>query len=112
MDQSLLTDCESEFLNIVFKKDGTLSSSSQVTSREVFEGLCDYMKKSVIDAHSAIKGGDISISPYKNGQNSPCSYCDFKEVCMFDGIGSGYRKLITKDAVAIEFMKKELEENE
>ena len=70
------------------------------------------MKKSAIDAHTSIKDGDIRISPYKNGQNSPCSYCDFKEVCMFDGLGKGYRKLISKDSAAIEFMKKELEENE
>ena len=112
MDESLLSNSESQFLNISFKKDGTLSSSSQVTSREVFDGLCDYMKKSVIDAHTSIKDGDIRISPYKNGQYSPCSYCDFKEVCMFDGIGSGYRKLISKDSAALEFMKKELEENE
>lgn len=112
MDESLITSTESEFLNISFKKDGTLSASSQVTSREIFDELCDYMKKAVIDANRSIKDGDISISPYKNGQNSPCSYCDFKEVCMFDGIGSGYRKLISKDGPAIEFMKKELEENE
>jgi len=112
MDASLITCDESEFLNISFKKDGTLSKSSQFTSREVFNELCDYMKKAVIDANKAIKDGDIRISPYKNGQNSPCSYCDFKEVCMFDGIGSGYRKLISKDSVALEFMKKELEENE
>ena len=112
MDEKLMTNSESEFLNISFKKDGTRYSTSQVTSRETFDELCDYMKKSVIDAHKAIKDGDIRISPYKNGQLSPCSYCDFKEICMFDGIGKGYRKLISKDSVAIEFMKKELEENE
>lgn len=112
MDESLVSSTESEFLNISFKKDGTLSSSSQVTSRDTFDSLCEYMKKSVIDTHNAIKSGDIRISPYKNGQFSPCSYCDYKEVCMFDGLGSNYRKLISKDNTALEFVKKELEENE
>ena len=111
MDETMAGGFESEFLNISFKKDGTLSSTSQVTTRETFDDLCQFMKKSVIDTHNAIKSGDISISPYKNGQLSPCSYCDYAEVCMFDGIGK-YRKLITKDNAALEFIKKELEENE
>lgn len=111
MDETLLSGTESEYLNISFKKDGTLSSTSQVTTRETFDDLCRFMEKSVIDAHKAIKSGDISISPYKNGQFSPCSYCDYAEVCMFDGMGK-YRKLITKDNAALEFIKKELDENE
>ena len=111
MDETILQNSESDFLNISYKKDGTLSSTSQVTTREDFDILCDFMKKSVIDTHNAIKSGDISISPYKNGQFSPCSYCDYKEVCLFDGIG-GYRKLISKDSDALEFIRKELDENE
>ena len=111
MDETLANGLESEYLNISFKKDGTLSSSSQVTTRETFDDLCRFMEKSVIDTHNSIKSGDISISPYKNGQASPCSYCDYAEVCMFDGIGK-YRKLIKKDNAALEFIKKELEENE
>lgn len=111
MDETLAVESESEYLNVAFKKDGTLSSSSQVTTRETFDDLCQFMKKSVIDTHNSIKSGDISISPYKNGQFSPCSYCDYAEVCMFDGIGK-YRKLITKDNTALEFIKKELLEDE
>lgn len=111
MDETLARGLESEFLNISFKKDGSLSSTSQVTTRETFDDLCRYMKKSVIDTHNAIKSGDISISPYKNGQFSPCSYCDYAEICMFDGTCK-HRKLISKDNAALEFIKKELNENE
>lgn len=112
MDANLISQTESDFLNISFKKDGTLSSSSQVTTRDTFDTICDYMKKSVIDAHHSIKNGDIRILPYKNGQFSSCSYCDYAEVCMFDGSNSSFRKLISKDNAALEFIKKELEENE
>ncbi len=111
MDETLSGGVESEYLNISFKKDGTLSSTSQVTTRETFDVLCRFMEKSVIDTHNSIKSGDISISPYKNGQASPCSYCDYAEVCMFDSTGK-HRKLITKDNAALEFIKKELLENE
>jgi len=112
MDRNLLSESESDFLNISFKKDGTLSSSSQVTTRENFDALCKYMQKSVVDTHKAIKSGDIRISPFKNGQNSPCAYCDYAEVCMFDGMSGNFRKLISKDNSALDFIKKELEENE
>lgn len=112
MDESLLTQTESDFLNISFNKNGTLSSSSQVATKKTFDTLCEYMKKSVIDSHNAIKNGDIRISPYKNGQYSPCTYCDYSEVCMFDKLDANYRKLISGDKSALEFIEKELEENE
>lgn len=111
MDETLANGSESEFLNISFNKNGSLSSTSQVATRETFDDLCEYMKKSVIDTHNAIKSGNISITPYKNGESSPCKYCDYSEVCMFDGIGN-YRKLISKDDAALEFIKKELDKNE
>ena len=70
------------------------------------------MKKSAVDTHKAIKSGDISITPYKNGQFSPCAYCDYSEICMFDGHKSGYRTLISKEDAALDFMRKELSEDE
>lgn len=112
MDESILDNKESEILNISFNKDGSLSASSQVTSRDTFDSLCQYMKKSAIETHKAIKSGDISITPYKNGQFSPCAYCDYSEICMFDARKSGFRTLISKEDTALEFIRKELSEDE
>lgn len=112
MDKALSERSESDFLNISFKKDNTLTAASQTASRETFDSLCGYMQKSVIDAADAIAGGDISITPYKKGQTSSCTYCDFADVCMFDNAAADCRKLFSNDEKALEFIKKELEENE
>lgn len=110
MDDSLSESGESAFLDISFKKDGTLYAASQVTSRETFDLLTEYMKKTVIDTDTAIKSGNISITPYRDGQSSPCNWCDYHEICMSDG--TNCRKLFGNDEKALEFIKKELENNE
>ncbi len=110
MDSTLSENLESDFLNISLKKDGTLSASSQVTSRKTFDLLSDYMKKAVIDTDKAIKSGNISISPYRDGQASPCNYCDYHEICMSSG--EGCRKLFSSDEKALEFIKKEVGSDE
>ncbi len=110
MDKDLEATSQSEFLNIAFKQDSTLTAASQVTSRKTFDLLADYMQKSVIEADKAIKSGDISIAPYKSGQKSSCSYCDFREVCMFDTAFDSCRKIFSDDDKAIEFIKKELKD--
>ncbi len=112
MDANLESNGESDFLNISYKKDGTLSSASQVASRETFNALCDYMRKSVIDASDKISDGNIDIRPYKSGQNSSCTYCEFADICMFDNAPKNFRKLFSKDDAALDFIKKELDSNE
>ena len=112
MDKNLQDLGESEFLNISLKKDGFFTQSSQVTDRQTFNNLCAYMKKSVIDIHNSIADGDIRISPYKNGQFTPCTYCDYGQICMFDGLSGGFRKLISNESDALEFLGKEIKENE
>lgn len=112
MDMNLETAGESDFLNVSYKKDGTLYSSSQVASRETFNSLCDYMRKSVIDTSGRISDGCIDIHPYKSGQNSSCTYCDFADICMFDNTSKNFRKLFSGDDAALEFIKKELDNDE
>lgn len=110
MDNNLANKQESDFLNIDFTSKGEFAASSQFTSRETFDRLCEYIQKAVIDTDKAIKSGNISITPYRDGQASPCNYCDFHEVCLFDG--NGCRKIISKDEKALEFIKKELNGDE
>lgn len=112
MDESLMTEKESEFLNVAFTQKGPLTTSSQVASRKDFDGLCRYMRRATIETHKAIKSGDISIKPYSFGNYSPCSYCHYAEVCMFDGKKHGYRRLISGKEAALDIIRKEPEENE
>lgn len=112
MDKNIFNQNESEFLNISLKKDGLFTQASQVTDRKTFDNLCAYMKKSAIDIHKSITDGDIRVSPYKNGQFTPCTFCDYGQICMFDGLSGNFRQLISKEADALEYLEKEMSEDE
>lgn len=112
MDKNFAENKSSEFLNVSLKADKTLSQASQVTSRSTFNTIAEYMKKSVIDTDRRIKDGDISINPYKTNIKTACNFCNFKEVCLFDAKYDKYRCLINDSREAIDYMKKEVAEDE
>lgn len=112
MDRDFIENRSSDFLNVSLKTDNTLSQASQVTTESVFGTISDYMKKSVIDADRRISNGDISINPYKSNTTTACTYCNFKEVCLFDPHHDRYRCLINNSEKAIEHMTKEVSDDE
>ena len=112
MDSAFQENKSSEFLNVSLKTDNTLTKASQVTSRSTFNTVSDYMKKSVIDADRRISDGDISINPYKDSTKTACTYCHYKEVCLFDPKYESYRCLISNSDEALEYMKKEVDSDE
>lgn len=108
MDPALSETQKSEFLNVGFNSDGAIPKRTRITARKDFEILAKYMKKSALDADKAIKSGNIDIKPYKSGNNTPCEYCNFKEVCMFDARLDKYR-FGTNAENAYDIMKKEVD---
>lgn len=112
MDKDIEESGNSDFLNISLKKDGSISSNSQVTSRETFDLLTSFMQKTVIDTDKKIKSGNIDISPSRNVAGTACSYCEFSEVCMFDSHFDKCRSIFANDERALEFIKKEVAEDE
>jgi ATP-dependent helicase/nuclease subunit B len=50
----------------------------------VFETLLCFAEQKIIQLAQEIVFGKIDISPYRLGQESPCSYCKYKPVCRFD----------------------------
>lgn len=112
MDKDFIEKRSSDFLNVSLKTDNTLSQASQVTTQNVFNTVADYMKKSVIDADRRITNGDISINPYKSNTTTACTYCDFKEICLFDTHYDRYRCLINDSDKALKHMTKEVSGDE
>ena len=108
MDPEIEENLKSEFLNISFKKDGSVTKRSKVATRHNFDILAKYIKKSAVDADKAIKSGNIDIKPYKSGKGTPCDYCGFKEICLFDEKPDGYRTQ-TKVEDIYAFMEKEVD---
>jgi len=50
----------------------------------VFETLLRFAEQKIIQLVQEIVSGKIDVSPYRLGQESPCSYCRYKPVCRFD----------------------------
>ncbi|MBR4173068.1 MAG: PD-(D/E)XK nuclease family protein, partial [Clostridia bacterium] len=107
MDPNLAENTKSEFLNVGFTSKGEITANSKVASRKDFDILTKYIRKAAVDADKAIKSGNIDIKPYR-GSSSPCDYCGFKEICMFDEHLDGYR-FETKAENVYEFMEKEVD---
>ncbi|MDD3305591.1 MAG: exodeoxyribonuclease V subunit gamma [Acetobacterium sp.] len=53
-------------------------------SREEFEGIIDYVRKTVVRQIKSIYEGDIKVRPFKKGHDYACQYCDYKGICQFD----------------------------
>lgn len=79
------------------KKDGTIGESSAATL-EQFELLRSYVRKLVINICEEMLNGNISVTPCRKKDFTPCSYCRYLAVCGFDpGIeGNSFRNLTDK----------------
>ena len=66
------------------KKDGSLSATSKVFTREEFEILSQYATKKIKSLGGEILDGNIRLQPYERDKKSACEYCPFQAVCGFD----------------------------
>lgn len=107
MDYALSDNSKSEFLNVGFNKDGSIPAKTRITARKDFEILSRYIRKSAVNADKEIKSGNIDIKPYRSGNFTPCDYCNFKEICLFDEKLDGYR-LASNIENVFDFMEKEV----
>jgi|GEM_PF-4739896 len=88
-DKTLLEEgvSESEFIKIKLKKDGLPDAHSKVTSREDFDVLMAYVKKSAVEIDREIYDGKIEIAPALSGGQKACAFCLYNDICLFDGKG-------------------------
>ncbi len=94
LDASFSSTSESLIYCMKKKKDGTLSASgSDAVDTEQFEALIAFVYDKIGELADQIIAGNIDISPYLIGNESPCPRCDFKRVCRFDHLINGYKVL-------------------
>ena len=67
-----------------FKKDGTLSSRSDVMDEAEMEEISRFVTGKVKKLGREILEGKVSCNPYKKDKESACTYCPYKGVCGFD----------------------------
>ena len=86
-----------QFYNFFITKGqpyGHFSSSGALRPDE-FEHLVEFARAKIIQTAEQITSGCIDIRPYRLGNKSPCSYCNFRAVCKFDWQINEYRPLDT-----------------
>lgn len=68
-------------LPISAKKDGSLKKGSSTLKAHEFKVLEDYIEHKIAKMAGDLREGKIEINPFKNGEKSVCTYCDFREIC-------------------------------
>ena len=77
----------SEIIPVSVKKDGDLGSGSSVASTGEFRQISERVNKVLVNIGREIKNGNIKAEPYvrKEGDISPCTYCDYSDICGYRG---------------------------
>jgi ATP-dependent helicase/nuclease subunit B len=72
----------------------TSRSSDSVTHAQ-FRKLLDFVRDKLAELGNAVLDGQIAISPYRMGKQTPCGWCDYRAVCRMDPLINDYRRVIT-----------------
>ncbi len=93
------------------KKSGYRAADNLLTTED-FELISEFVEHKMTQIGAEIMSGEISASPYKQGDDTGCMFCPYSGVCGFDEKipGYAYRKLEkVKAKEALEMMRKEAE---
>ena len=88
------------FLPLSNKKKGGLKKNGIVISRSKFDILRRYVTKTAIDTKLDIYNGNVSAYPLGEGDYSPCTWCDYSAICLYDKERDGARELVTSKQTA------------
>lgn len=75
---------KSNMIPAELKKDETFSTRSSVVSNENFQTIGKYVRGIFRKSGQAILDGEICLQPTKLGDQTPCTFCDYRSVCQFD----------------------------
>lgn len=83
-------DPTGESIPVSFKKDGTLSKTSSVASKEQFGLMMEFSKKKMEQLAADLQDGTVQPYPYELGNSQACTWCPYRPVCGFDESLKGY----------------------
>ncbi|OXM86118.1 helicase-exonuclease AddAB subunit AddB [Paenibacillus rigui] len=115
MDAALVgSSGHSQLIPVALKNDGSFYKSSSVADDTQWNVLRDYVRGTIKGIGESMTGGEISIEPYRMGQEMPCTFCSFKPVCQFDNQFEANRPNVLKPIGkerALELMSEQLKLN-
>jgi ATP-dependent helicase/nuclease subunit B len=74
----------SELIQVGTLKDGSFKKNADVASEQQWNQLRRHVRDTLKELGDRIYEGDIAIKPYRQGNNSACTFCLFSAVCQFD----------------------------
>ena len=85
---------ESKILAYKLKKDGDFFiKGNDGVDDAVLADLIEYVRQQIAELADRIISGDVSITPYLIGRETPCQRCDLHRVCRIDRTINTYRLL-------------------
>src|SRR5262249_55689545 len=75
------------------RSEGFHKNGNEALPRAEFEALRETVEDHLRQYGRRIFAGDISVSPFRIGQETACDYCDFRAACRFDPWTQEYRRL-------------------
>ncbi|MGH7214672.1 MAG: PD-(D/E)XK nuclease family protein, partial [Tepidisphaeraceae bacterium] len=85
----------SKVVSVRVNKEGECvdRGKSDVAAPEEFAALLAHVRRQIGVIADGIAGGDVSISPYRIGRQTPCPTCDYRSVCRFEAGVNRYHHL-------------------
>lgn len=62
-----------------------------------YSAMLGYADKTIREMAQSMVSGRIEVRPYRLGEETPCSHCNYRAVCKFDWQINDYRKIDTVD---------------
>ena len=103
---------QSNVLAYKTKKDGDFyASGNDGVDDAVLADLIEYVRRQIAELADQIIGGDVGVSPYLIGKETPCQRCDLHRVCRIDRSVNAYRSLpVMARTEAIDLIRKSTKE--
>ena len=76
---------QSKLVPAYIDKSGNLSpKKTKGITKEQFTVLQEYIYKTIKEIGTEILEGNINLKPYNKSGNTPCEYCEYKQICNFN----------------------------
>jgi len=89
----------SDVVQVHIKRDGDLGNlrTNDAAQPHEFAALLSHVEQKLAELGDQIIAGKIDVEPYRMGQQTPCSFCDYRPVCRFDTLTNQYHHLPAMD---------------
>ncbi|MDO4620759.1 MAG: PD-(D/E)XK nuclease family protein, partial [Lachnospiraceae bacterium] len=91
MDRELTERGKSDVMPVTLLKGGGFRSGSKVLESEDLAVIGSYARLKAGQAAAEMLLGQAEVNPYRYDNNTPCTYCTFRESCSFDPLIPGFR---------------------